>query len=185
MLSPRCTARGLRCGRGASLIEVLVALVLVAIVMLGLAGLQLRAIAFQKDSFDRRTAAMVASDFAERLASNFAGFEAGAYVLGLFDSTSAVIGPPPASCGAGSCTPLQVAAVDLWHLQRQVSERLPGGAASVQTEAFAGTGGARRWVRVVVGWIDPQRAEPVADAICASVGLTDTRRRCFEARVYP
>lgn len=170
---------------GASLIEVLVALVLVAVVMLGLAGLQLRALALQKDSLDRRTAALVASDFAERVSSNYSGFESGAYALALFDSTSDALGSPPFACAVNSCTPAQVAALDLWQLRREVAERLPGGAASVDTQALSAAPGALRWVRVIVSWIDPQRTDAAVQPLCGEIGLTDTRRRCFEARVYP
>ena len=78
--------------RGATLIEVLVSLLLVAVTMLGLLGLQLRSQTFQKDSIDRRNAALIASDFLERATGNFAGFRAGLYNGLLYVDTL----PPPA-----------------------------------------------------------------------------------------
>ena len=61
-------------GRGSSMIEVLVALALVAFTMLGLLAIQLRTQGMQKDSLDRRAAALIAADFLERATGNSAGF---------------------------------------------------------------------------------------------------------------
>lgn len=170
-----------RC-RGTTLIEVLVALTLVAVVMLGVLGIQFRAMALQKDSFDRRTAAVIVSDFGERVAGNFSGFEAGSYAMPLYVAGASGLSPPTCS---GSCSPAQTALRDLASLQQQVSARLAGGAAWVGTESLPGAPDALRWVRVVVGWIDPQRAGQAVDALCSGIGLTDDRYRCFEAKVYP
>lgn len=170
--------------RGTSLVEVLVALTLVAVTMLGLLGLQFRAMAQQKDSFDRRNAALIVSDFAERVTANYAGFEAGSYSGLAFDSSATALPAAPAPCAPG-CTPAQVAALDLWALQRDVATRLPGGAAWVDTPANT------PWVVITVGWIDPQRTAANAvgpfavDPVCQPLGVTDQRMRCYIARAYP
>ncbi len=177
---PGCAGRT-RC-RGTSLVEVLVALTLVAIVMLGVLGIQFRAMALQKDSFDRRTAAVIAADFGERVGGNYAGFETGSYAMPLFVAGGSVLSP--GSCSP-SCAPAAVALRDLAGLQREVEARLPGGAAWVGTESLVGAPDALRWVRVVIGWIDPQRIGEPVDALCNGIGLTDVRYRCFEARFYP
>ena len=52
---------------GLSMIEVLVSLTIVAFGVLGLLGLQARALSFQRDSFDRRTAAEMVAQLAERI----------------------------------------------------------------------------------------------------------------------
>jgi type IV pilus assembly protein PilV len=174
---------GARRQRGTSLVEVLVALTLVAVTMLGLLGLQFRAMAQQKDSFDRRNAAIIASDFAERVTANYAGFEARAYDGLAFESASTPLPAAPAGC-APTCTPVQVAALDLWSLQRDVATRLPGGAAWVTTPAN------ETWVEIRVGWIDPQRIDenalaPVAADPACPPGFADTRVRCYIARAHP
>jgi hypothetical protein len=64
---------------GSSLIEVLIALGLVAVTMLGLLGLQLRSLGTQKDSLDRRAAAVLVGGFADRVSVNFNAFIAGEY----------------------------------------------------------------------------------------------------------
>lgn len=171
--------------RGSSLIEILVALVLVAVVMLGLMGLQLRSLGFQKDSLDRRAAAVMVSAFADRVTANYAAFRAAAYnnlAMGPGDN------PPAASavteCSASAaCTPANAALRD-WDLFRlEVRNRLPGGVAFVTSTATV--------AEITVGWVDPQRTNVDAggtnavDAPCAAVGMTDARFRCYVARVSP
>jgi type IV pilus assembly protein PilV len=169
--------------RGASLIEVLIALGLVAVTMLGLLALQLRTMGLQKDSLDRRAAAVLVSGFADRVAVNFTAFRAGAY-------NGRVLGPtdlPPASGGStvacstltpSTCTPAQ-AALREWELfQMDVRGRLPNGVAFINSTATDAL--------ITVGWLDPRRAEDGlgTDPVCAAVGLGDDYR-CYAARVTP
>jgi len=169
--------------RGSSLIEVLIALGLVAVTMLGLLGLQLRTMGLQKDSLDRRAAAVLVGGFADRVAVNFTAFRAGAYNGRALGPTDA----PPASggstvgCSAGvptPCTPVQ-AALREWELfQIDVRSRLPGGVAFINSTATDAV--------ITVGWLDARRNEEGAgtDPVCAVVGLADAYR-CYAARVAP
>ena len=61
------------------MIEVLVSLTIVAFGVLGLLGLQARALSFQRDSFDRRTAAEMVAQLAERMRANHLGLTGGLY----------------------------------------------------------------------------------------------------------
>ena len=61
------------------MIEVLVSLTIVAFGVLGLLGLQARALSFQKDSFDRRTAAEMVAQLSERIRANHMGLVNGDY----------------------------------------------------------------------------------------------------------
>ena len=61
------------------MIEVLVSLTIVAFGVLGLLGLQARALSFQRDSFDRRTAAEMVAQLAERMRANHLGLTSGLY----------------------------------------------------------------------------------------------------------
>lgn len=171
---------------GASLIEVLIALGLVAVTMLGLLGLQLRTLGLQKDSLDRRAAAVIVGGFADRVAINFTAFTDGNY-------NNLAMGPaaaPPAigtiactTVSPSTCTPAQVAARE-WELFRmEVRNRLPDGVAYVTT---TGTD-----ALVTVGWRDIRRQDAasggtnVVDPACAAVNLNDADFRCFTARVSP
>jgi type IV pilus modification protein PilV len=174
---------------GSSLIEVLIALGLVAVTMLGLLALQLRTLGLQKDSLDRRAAAVLVGGFADRVSVNFTAFRAGGY-----DTTGADLGPtdtPPASttaCGtATNCTPAEVAARDWALFQIDVRNRLPQGVAFLRSDA-TGT-------QITVGWFDPARTDAQTgsaaagaagrDAACTAVGLSDDNYRCYSARVSP
>ena len=64
---------------GLSMIEVLVSLTIVAFGVLGLLGLQARALSFQRDSFDRRTAAEMVAQLTERMRANHIGLTSGVY----------------------------------------------------------------------------------------------------------
>jgi type IV pilus modification protein PilV len=172
---------------GSSLIEVLIALGLVAVTMLGLLALQLRTLGLQKDSLDRRAAAVLVGGFADRVSVNFTAFRAGGYNnrdLGPTDS------PPPANgaatCAtASNCTPDEVANRDWDLFQIDVRNRLPNGVAFLRSDATN--------AQITVGWIDPARTEATTgsdaagaiDAACAAVGLNNDSYRCYTARVSP
>lgn len=174
--------------RGASLIEVLVALALVAFTMLGLLALQLRSQGFQKDSIDRRNAAIIASDFLERATANFSGFR-----NGLYDNlayTGGLVAAPTACVNPLACTVAEVQQWDWFALQRSVLARLPGGIAFVESPVLGGST-SPSVLQVTVGWVDPLRDDPnltvgsvVRDPECPAV-VTDVRIRCYNARAYP
>jgi type IV pilus assembly protein PilV len=167
------------------MIEILISLVLVAVVMLGLMGMQLRSLGFQKDSLDRRAAAVLVAAFGDRVTANYGAFRAARYN----DLAMRPTDEPPAAAAitactaSATCTPESAAARD-WDLFRnEVRNRLPGGVAFVTS---TGT-----MAEITVGWLDPQRTQvevggtSTADANCAAVGVTDARYRCYLARVSP
>jgi type IV pilus modification protein PilV len=170
---------------GSSLIEVLIALGLVAVTMLGLLALQLRTLGLQKDSLDRRAAAVLVGGFADRVSVNFTAFRAGNYNnLDLAPGDT----PPTAStaCGtATNCTPAEVAARDWALFQMEVRNRLPQGVAYLRSDATN--------TQITVGWLDPARTDAQTgsaaaganDADCTAVGLNNDSYRCYTARVSP
>lgn len=164
--------------RGASMIEVLIALTLVAVTMLGLLGLQLRSMGLQKDSLDRRNAAVLVAGFAERIAGNFEGFERNRYTLANMSLAPGATLPTAATCSP--CNEQQIAARDWAIFAQQVRTRLPDGIAFIDAN--------RARVLVTVGWLDPQRTTELgaaaADPVCPAT-VTNTLYRCYVAAVYP
>ena len=173
---------------GSSLIEVLIALGLVAVTMLGLLALQLRTLGLQKDSFDRRAAAVLVGGFADRVSVNFRAFRDGDY--NNLDFAPADGRPAAAAaCGTPSnCTPAEVATRDWALFQMDVRDRLPNGVAFIRTNATNAL--------ITVGWIDPARTTAAdantgsaaagdIDPACAAVGLNNDSYRCYAARVSP
>lgn len=175
MSSPKSTIRS---QGGASLIEVLISMFLVAFTMLALLALQTRSTAMQKDSRDRRTAAMLVQMFAERVAANYEGFELNAYDGLRMDAADV---PPATVPACTNCTNAQLAAADWAVLQRAVRANLPQGLAVVETPDN------QAWISVVLGWADVRREETAigVDPVCNSIGITDPLFRCYAANISP
>ena len=176
---------------GSSLIEVLVSLVLVAVTMLGLLGLQLRSMGMQKDSLDRRNAAILVASFADRIAGNFEGANAGVY------SGPHTMGINGAVSTAPTCTDCSITEIgqrDVALFQSEVKRRLPGGVANIALAP--GDAG----ISVTVGWLDPLRESQDSEALkgtlvdansdgiddgCAAMSVVSKEYRCYVASIFP
>lgn len=165
------------------MIEVLVSLTIVAFGVLGLLGLQARALSFQRDSFDRRTAAEMVGQFAERMRANHIGLVGGFYDAN-FDTTT----PTPVAITAcaipTACTPNELAFRDRTQWFADYRRRSPGSAAFFQWDAND-----PRRILVSVAWPEPQATG--TDPLCVLIngrGLgaaLPANYRCFETAVFP
>lgn len=116
---------------GFTLVEVLVALVVMAVGLLGIAGLYVEGLRAGRTSVYRTIAVSVAADMADRIRSNPAGTYVGT-------------GPPGPGVnngcvnGAGDCTPDAMAEDDWFRWFADMQGRLPAGAnASIATQNLA------------------------------------------------
>ena len=131
----------LRCHsqRGAGLLEVLVAVVILAIGLLGMAGMTASSIKFNQMSRMRGTGVLLVNDLAERARVNVLGFDAGGYASAADKQYS--FSPTLTSesgCSdlvSNKCTSGQLAAYDMNQWLRNVNARLPGGDAFIQTDS--------------------------------------------------
>lgn len=173
---------------GLSMIEILVSLTIVAFGLLGLLGLQARALSFQKDSFDRRSAAEMVAQVAERMRSNHFGLTAGFYTLAL-DATDATPGVIRTCASAAACTFLELANKDLDQWSAELRRRIPSSAAYLQWNAAN-----QHRVLVSVAWLEPQsnpamnaaQADPLCTAINARLSVAiPLNYRCFETMIIP
>ncbi|HWM28840.1 MAG TPA: type IV pilus modification protein PilV [Woeseiaceae bacterium] len=80
--------------RGLTLVEILIALLILSIGLLGLAGLQTMSLRFNTSAYYRTQATALAYDFADRMRANRQTALAGAYDVALQD--------PPPVCGAAA-----------------------------------------------------------------------------------
>ena len=121
--------------RGSSLIEVLVALVILALSGLGMAALLSSALRVNQSAYLRSQASFLAQDIAERMRANRAGVLAGHY-----DKPTSALNP---SCAMpGGCNAAQMAAHDVAHWQAAVLAVLPAGTAMLCLDASPEDGGA-------------------------------------------
>ncbi len=177
--------------RGTSMIEVLVSLVIVAFGLLGLLGLQARALSFQKDSFDGRAAAELASQISDRVKSNMLGFANRAY------NDDMDPGAAPIAFGgcanAAACTAAEIAVRDQARWQEEVRRRLPSAAVYLVPDN-ANPAGWPRFITVTIAWQEPLQTNAaggmqVADPTCVDVRANlfnlPQDYRCYRAAVAP
>ncbi len=134
--------------RGFTLVEVLVALLVMSVGMLGIAGLYLEGLRWGRTSLYRTTAVSLVADMADRIRAN------------------PLAGPAYAGTGPGvdgkcvngsmACTADQLAADDWFSWTAQMQAQLPAGASG----EIAVSGAAPRTYRVTVSWPEIGLEEP-------------------------
>ena len=116
---------GRRTAAGFTLLEVLIAIVVVAFGLLGLAGLQVFALKNNQSASLRVTATNLTTDIIDRMKANYIGVINNNYNQPL---TSAYQGTPVSNCtSATGCLPAELATTDLIQWQQRVAATLPGG----------------------------------------------------------
>lgn len=156
--------------RGVSLLEVLIALLVLAIGVLGFAGLQLTSLNQSTAANHRVTAVLIAQDAVERLELNpsrrndylSSGWTAGS--LG---------GSPSASCINSNCSAAAMATWDIAQLTWQAANQLPAGRITASDCAF------NNMTCMVVSW-DGQ--DPGACTTASGIN-TDSDSNCFVLEV--
>jgi type IV pilus assembly protein PilV len=130
--------------RGFTIVEVLVAMVVLSVGMLGIAGLYVTTLRSVGGAIYRLQAVSFAADMADRIRANrTAGATyAGAAADNNCDGAAAV-----------DCTPAQMAAHDLLRWNAQVANGLPGGVGVV---GFA-PGALPQTYTIAVNWSDPDQ----------------------------
>lgn len=133
--------------RGFSLVEVLIALVVMSVGMLGIAGLYVQGLQAGRTSTFRHHAVTLAGDVADRIRANpIAG--------AAYDHAANAPGDDSNNCVAGGvdCDAASMAAHDIFLWQAQAADTLPSGAVAV---VFATPVGAPPTYQITVSWTEP------------------------------
>lgn len=112
----------LRRQRGISIVEALVALLVLSVGMLGIAVMYLESVRANRTALSRTLAVHLVNDMADRIRAN-------RMALGAYDADFGTAPPAPAvNCAASDCTAANVAAYDLSQWYQAVVNALPRGA---------------------------------------------------------
>jgi type IV pilus assembly protein PilV len=146
--------RRLQAQYGFSIVEVLVALVVLAVGMLGIAGLYVTSLQASGSALLRMQAVNLAGDMADRIRANP---NAGAAYEGVAANNNCA-GAAPAICSAA-----QMAGDDLWRWRVQLAGALPddGDAATPQGTVDVAAGGSPRTYTITVTWVEPTEPDPL------------------------
>lgn len=171
---------------GVTLIEVLVALLLMAFGLIGIAALQTSAISSNQVSSQYTQAALLTQNMVERMRANRDAVVAGSYLM-----AAGTVGNPAANCATTSCTSAQQAQWDLasWYASAAASislanvpagpsANLPGVMVSIACAATC----TEDSVRMVTLYWDADRTGATGTG-CDSSLRTDLR--CFRLPYLP
>lgn len=110
--------------QGTSLLEVLIAIVVLSVGLLGIAGLQLTGMRFTSNANLRFQAQLQVNDMADRIRANSIGEQAGNY------NNISGLGSNP-GCISTGCTPAQMATTDAFQWNTANAALLPSGTGTV------------------------------------------------------
>ncbi len=154
---------------GFTLLEVLVAIVVLSIGLLGLAGLQAAGLRNNQNAYLRTIATQQAYDMADRIRAN-----PGGVLTGQYNSISTAIpAAAPTDCVVNSCSTTDMATYDAYAWRVATASLLPSGRGSVSR-----TGGTNRFT-IAVMWDDARTgatgtdcgSDPAVDLTCFSMSF--------------
>ncbi len=137
-----------RAGAGFSLLEVLIALVILSVGLLGIAALISTALKSNSSAYMRTQATALAYNIIDRMRANLPAANNLAYNVTM--PAAAATGSIPATCTGASCTSAQLATYDIGQWEYDLGTQLPQGRGAVA----ATTAGGIVSVTVTVLWND-------------------------------
>ncbi|HXV08547.1 MAG TPA: type IV pilus modification protein PilV, partial [Burkholderiales bacterium] len=139
---------------GFTMVEVLVALVVLAIGLLGIAALYLNSLQSGRTAIYRTQAVNLAADLADRIRANRTAQNA--YATAFADAEAVV-----AACDAtGGCVDTDLASTDLARWKATLAQLLPNGAGQVVVTPPVGAGEPATYI-VTVRWVEAGEAAPI------------------------
>ncbi|NOZ37985.1 MAG: type IV pilus modification protein PilV [Gammaproteobacteria bacterium] len=118
--------------QGMTLVEVMIALVILSVGLLGLAGLQIHGLRGSSNSNSRVQAVFIASDMAERMRANSLEFNTNLAYKNITLNASAC-GVQPTNCNTANCSTTQLFSFDNFQICQSMADNLPFGATMTVT----------------------------------------------------
>jgi len=139
--------------RGVSIVEALIALIILSVGMLGIASLYLESVRSNRTALVRTNAVFLVNDLADRIRGNRTAKTA-------YAVTKAAVPPTGTDCAASTnCTPAQLASFDLKRWHDAVLDRLPDGpngqVPEIEVVYTAGTSGNPDSYVIRTYWYEP------------------------------
>jgi type IV pilus assembly protein PilV len=126
---------------GFTLIEVLIAMLVLAVGLLGLAGLQAASLGKNQSAYNRSQATQLAYDLADRMRANVAGVATYTAITPISTATA------KANClTTTGCTPAEMAENDLFEWNSAVNQVLPSGSDTIAVTSGVFT--------ITITWVD-------------------------------
>ena len=169
LMIKRCASCAAESSLGASLIEVMVALLIFATAMGGIVTTQLAGKRAAHEALQRSVAALLAGDMLERMRGNPG--QLAVYAAHILGDRDAPISPPAADCTLAVCSPAQLASYDLWQweslllgeAEREGEYRLGG---LLNPRACVAVSGSR--ITLALSWRGPTASLSPVDFACGS-----------------
>ncbi|MEI8362189.1 MAG: type IV pilus modification protein PilV [Betaproteobacteria bacterium] len=157
---------------GFSLLEVLIAVVILSFGLLALAGLQLVSLSSNQSAGTRSTATTLAYDMVDRMKANMAGVQAGQYSgIAGSDNACEAVHYDDVHAAPAACTVTELAQDDVYDWKKTVAGLLPSGSGTVcidSTPSSAACDGAGLSYAVRVSWNDKPKNQ---SAVTKSVAI--------------
>lgn len=161
--------------QGVTLIEVMIAILILSFALLGIAGLQITAAKYKIDTWARAAASTLISDLSERVRVNtdsagssfFTGVNvASAYAISdTWATQQAASFTVSTNCETASCSSADRATYDLLVWRQKVRDAMPQGAAMI-------SGTRRDGLDVTLMWMDKELINPADKTLAASTTCT-------------
>lgn len=163
--------------RGISLLESLVAMVVLVLGVFAMLTLQLRTLADVQTSTRRVQAIRLIEDLGERIRANPRAWDQLEHYLSDWQHAAAA---PPRSCSAQACSAAELAQHELAQWRLQVARSLPLGQSRIFLAPGEAVGANRRQLGVMVRWRDSTHAPLGASDPALYWDLVDATRRVGE-----
>ncbi|KTD74297.1 type IV pilus modification protein PilV [Legionella tucsonensis] len=141
--------------KGMSLIEVLIAFVILAIGLLGIASMLIISSKANNSSYAKQAAVQCIYDIFEKIRANYQAAINGNYNISNINSSGTPTLPPSPGvmCNQSPCSSTQLAAYDTWYWLTYDVNKLPSGSGSITSSPAPGAGG-NTLITVTVQWDD-------------------------------